>query len=339
MSVHTLGTDEWPVDAAQAGAPAPVNGPGALRILALAGVCLGVAALAAATFVLSYSAIRAIALQAGITPRLARGYPLLLDAMLVIVLAAVLALRGAGLPSRLLAWLTLLVVIAAAAGADALHAAGEKLPHRAVAITTAVLPWALVLIAFALLVTMLRHSRLRRTGSEAWLVADVSPDMPPANTQSDGIVQPVLAVAARPAPAPVTDTGATAHIDLIHDRPGPADDLSTADEVSDPADGTMPYPAEVLPDATYGDADETGYVVTDEDAGYAVADDGAEYTTAAESDAYEAGSAEPDAAIGSAEADPDATGEFSPAPTDRPDDPGMPFFHRMWSSPTPPAET
>jgi Protein of unknown function (DUF2637) len=359
MSVHTLGTDEWPVDAAQVGAPAPDNGPGALRILALAGVCLGVAALAAATFVLSYSAIRAIALQAGITPRLARGYPLLLDAMLVIVLAAVLALRGAGLPSRLLAWLTLLVVIAAAAGADALHAAGEKLPHRAVAITTAVLPWALVLVAFALLVTMLRHARLRRGGSEAWLVADASPDMPPASTQSGGIVQPVLAVAARPAPAQaaVTDAGATGHIDLTDDRPGPADDLSTADKVSDPADGTMPYPAEVLPDATYGDADETRYAVTDDDAGYAVADDGAGYAVAddgagyavaddgagyaaaAESDAYEAGPAEPDEAIGSAEAGPDATGEFSPAPTDRPDDPGMPFFHRMWSSPTPPAET
>ena len=83
--------------------------------------------------------------------------------MLVIVLAAVLALRGAGLPSRLLAWLTLLVVLAAAAGADALHAAGRRLPHQAAAITAAVLPWVLVLIAFVLLLAMLRHARLRRT--------------------------------------------------------------------------------------------------------------------------------------------------------------------------------
>jgi len=143
--------------------PAEANGAsGALRALGLAAVCLGVAVLAAATFVLSYAGIRAIALQGGIEPRYARGYPLLIDAMLVIVLAAVLALRGAGLPSRLLAWLTLLVVLAAAAGADALHATGRTLAHNTAAITAAVLPWALVFLAFVLLLTMLRHARLRR---------------------------------------------------------------------------------------------------------------------------------------------------------------------------------
>ena len=51
-----------------------------------------------------------------VAPRLARGYPLIIDAMLVIVLAAVLALRGAGLPSRLVAWISLLAVLVAAAG-------------------------------------------------------------------------------------------------------------------------------------------------------------------------------------------------------------------------------
>jgi hypothetical protein len=145
----------------------PEKPPRALRVLGLAAVGFGVAALAAATFVLSYSAVHVLALQAGVAPRLARGYPLLIDAMLVIVLAAVLALRGAGLPSRLLAWATLLAVLATAASADALHAAGRKLPARGAAITAAVLPWVLVFLAFALLLAMLRYARLRRVTAAA----------------------------------------------------------------------------------------------------------------------------------------------------------------------------
>src|SRR5215469_13516657 len=162
MSVQTLSTDELGNGVADPGAPWQ-----ALRILAVAAVFLGVAALAAATFVLSYSPIRAVALQAAVAPRFARGYPILLDAMLVIVLAALLGLRGAGLPSRFLAWLTLLLVMAAAAGADALHMAGHSLPHQAAAITAAILPYALVLIAFALLLAMLRYARLRRLADAA----------------------------------------------------------------------------------------------------------------------------------------------------------------------------
>ena len=145
----------------------PTGTDGAFRAVGLAAVFVGVAALAAATFVLSYQGIRAVALQAGIEPRYARGYPLLIDAMLVIVLAAVLALRGAGVPSRMLSWLTLLIVLCAAAGADTLHATGRTLPHNAAVITAAVLPWALVFVAFVLLLAMLRHARLRRHGRAA----------------------------------------------------------------------------------------------------------------------------------------------------------------------------
>jgi hypothetical protein len=145
--------------------------PRAVRILGMAAVCIGLAALAGGTFVLSYSGIHALVLHAGITPRLARGYPLLIDAMLVIVLAAVLALRGADLPSRLLAWTTLLAVLAVAAGADALHAAGRRLPRDVAAITAAVLPWVLLFLAFALLLAMLRHARLRRLAAAEALPA------------------------------------------------------------------------------------------------------------------------------------------------------------------------
>jgi hypothetical protein len=195
----------------------PEKAPRAWRILGLAAVCLGLAALAAATFVLSYSGIRAIALEAGITPRLARGYPLLVDAMLVIALAAVLALRGAGLPSKVLAWLTLLVVLAAAAGADGLHAAGRTLPHQRAAIAAAVLPWVLVFIAFALLLTMLRHARLRRAAGTRVSVAPHGPArahwQPPQQDSSSGsptepaypTVRPVLTVP-RPPDSYLADT-------------------------------------------------------------------------------------------------------------------------------------
>jgi hypothetical protein len=167
--------EELPSGADQVTPDQPDQAPRAWRILGLAAVCLGLAALAAATFVLSYSGIRAVALEAGITPRLARGYPLLVDAMLLIALAAVLALRGAGVPSKVLAWLTLLAVLAAAAGADGLHAAGRTLPHRPASITAAVLPWVLVLVAFALLLTMLRYARLRRAASAVVSVAPHGP--------------------------------------------------------------------------------------------------------------------------------------------------------------------
>jgi hypothetical protein len=173
------------------------SGPdGALRAIGLAAVCVGVAALAAATFVLSYQGIRAVALQAGIQPRYARGYPLLIDAMLVIVLAAVLALRGAGLPSRMLAWLTLLVVLGAAAGADTLHATGRTVPHNTAVVTAAVLPWGLVFVAFVLLLAMLRHARLRRHASAALAKASRTPptDNGQAGSQQSRTAPPALPV-------------------------------------------------------------------------------------------------------------------------------------------------
>jgi hypothetical protein len=262
MSVQTLDGDELPDSAAEVDA-VEFDPARALRIFAVAAVCLGVAALAAATFVLSYSGIRAVALQAGITPRFARGYPLLLDAMLIIVLAAVLALRGAGLPSRLLAWLTLLLVMAAAAGADALHTAGRTLPHQAAAITAAVLPWLLVLVAFVLLLLMLRHARLRGGTSAAELTPQLSGWV--ALAQSGGFE------ASAPEPA---------RPELPTDTAPDEADLSTGDSVGEPASGNTPYLADSVSADLYDDA---GRLATEaegtgesEDAGDALTAEGAE---------------------------------------------------------------
>ena len=136
-----------------------------LRMLALVAVSLGVVVLAAAAFVLSYHGIRAIALEAGVSPDLARIYPPMFDVMLVVAGAAVLSLRGAGWIVQAFAWLSLLVLLAAAAGASTLYATNTHLPHKTAATIAAILPWALALLGFFLLLAMLRHARLRRAQS------------------------------------------------------------------------------------------------------------------------------------------------------------------------------
>jgi hypothetical protein len=153
-------------DQATASTRPPADGLQALRMLALVAVAAGVGLLAAAAFVLSYPGIHAVALYAGVPPRLARIYPLIFDAMLVVACAAVLSLRGAGLPSRCFAWLSLLVLIVTAATADTLYAVGTRLPHKPTAAAVAIIPWALVLIGFGLLLCMLRQARLRQAGSD-----------------------------------------------------------------------------------------------------------------------------------------------------------------------------
>jgi Protein of unknown function (DUF2637) len=153
-------------DQATARTRPPADGLQALRLLALAAVAAGVGLLAAAAFVLSYTGIHAVALYAGVPPRLARIYPLIFDAMLIVACAAVLSLRGAGLPSRCYAWLSMLVLVVTAATADTLHAIGTRLPHKPTAAAVAIIPWALVLIGFGLLLCMLRQARLRQAAAD-----------------------------------------------------------------------------------------------------------------------------------------------------------------------------
>ena len=194
-----------PAGPAPAG-PAPARPTAAsqvLRLLALTAVCIGLLVLAAAAFLLSYPGIHAVALQAGVSSSLARVYPVIFDAMLIIACAAVLSLRGAGALSRAYAWLALLVLVAAAAGGDALHSTGIKLPHRPAAAAAAIIPWALVLMGFGLLLAMLRHARLHRAavaaqGGHGQQFTGIGQHGAPG--QLNAPTQP-LAVAQPPAPA------------------------------------------------------------------------------------------------------------------------------------------
>jgi Protein of unknown function (DUF2637) len=232
-----------------AGASHPADSHAGLRLLALAAVAVGVILLAAAAFVLSYSGIHAVALSAGVSPRLARLYPLIFDAMLVVACSAVLALRTAGLPSRCYAWLSLLTLLAAVAAADAVNAIGTKLPHRPAAAVIAVIPWALVLIGFGLLLAMLRHARKRHATATA--------GPPPRAVEPAGHVQmrtgiddllgprPASQAAAERAAGsgPPPDVPADLAIDL---EPGHDDPVS--DEPSEPLPAAQP-PAAPLPAA------------------------------------------------------------------------------------------
>jgi Protein of unknown function (DUF2637) len=134
-----------------------------LRLVALAAVSLGVVLLAAAAFVLSYEGIHHIALRAGVSPGLAKLYPLIFDVMLVVAGAAALALRGAGWWARCYAWGSLLILLAAMAVGNAVYASGTALPAQPTKIAVAIIPWVLLLMAFGLLLEMLRHFRTARS--------------------------------------------------------------------------------------------------------------------------------------------------------------------------------
>jgi hypothetical protein len=344
------------------------------RILVLAAVCLGVAALAAAAFVLSYAGIHTVAIQAGISSQYARDYPLLIDAMLVITLLAVLGLRGAGLPSRILSWLALLCVLAAAAGADVLHATGRMLRHTAGAATAAALPWALVLIAFVLLLALLRHARQRHQASlaqqQAPLATDARPalsDQPAATPSAPSLpvrtprprdsasIVPGFSARLVSSAAAGAAAGAAA---AAAGHPGPAPEASD----HDPADDTTPADPPAQPDDTDEPPPETDNAET------TPADPPAQpdRTTPADPPAQPDDTDTSPTGTDPAPADPPAEPadadtmtagvdgvETSPAAEESDDpatrDPGalehgsdddladnMPVFHRMWSTPTPP---
>ena len=136
-----------------------------LRLAALIAVIAGVVLVAAAAFLLSYAGIHQIALHAGVSPRLARLYPLMFDAMLVVTCAAVLALRNAGWGTKFYVWACLLLVLAAVAVGDALHATGIQLTGQAARAAIAVIPWVLLLMGFGIWLMMLRQWRRARAAA------------------------------------------------------------------------------------------------------------------------------------------------------------------------------
>jgi Protein of unknown function (DUF2637) len=169
--------------------PQPAEPSPRLRAAALTAVIAGVVLVAGATFVLSYQGIHQIALNAGVSPELARLYPVILDAMLVMSCAAALALRTAGLWTRCYVWACLILLLVAVATGDALYAMSISLPAQPTRAVVAVLPWALLLMGFGMLLAMLRHwRRLQATIAETRQTSPASPGDAAAAAGSPGAV-------------------------------------------------------------------------------------------------------------------------------------------------------
>ena len=122
-------------------------------------VAIVVLAVAAGTFFLSYPGVHAIALQGGVSTQLARFYPALFDAVLVIACVAAVMLRDARWWARCWAWLVVIVLLAAIGATDVLHAMSYGLQHRPTEGVVAAAPVVAVLLAFSLFLTLLRQSR------------------------------------------------------------------------------------------------------------------------------------------------------------------------------------
>ena len=363
-------TDE--LAAAPARRTATSSGP---RIIGLIAASAGVLVLAAAAFVLSYRGVHAVARQAGVAASLARIYPAAIDALIVVAGAAVLALRGAGIAARCYAWLSLLVLLAAAAGADALHAAGTHLPHRASEIAAAIVPWVLLLVGFGLLLVMLRHGRPRSPArvaaarlagpASAPPVAAPAPAAP-TMTGTPGGTRPASAPSAHAAPAELTGTADQGRPDaaladsgevalplaipasasLVPAAPGPS---GAGPAVPVPA-STLTVPAQ-LPDghdpvpppgqAPAGERPWVPWTTYPAPAGQSTADDGPagpeDPAGAAELTAEPLVLPHPPGpdAAGPEEAEADG---YEEQPTDRaePDTGVLPSFDRLRSAPTPP---
>jgi hypothetical protein len=122
-------------------------------------VALLVIAVAGAAFVFSYDGVHAIALLGGMSTQLARYYPGLFDVVLVVACVAAVMLRDGRWWARLWAWVVIIVVLAAIGTTDVLHAMNYTLRHRVTEGIVAAAPVVGVLLAFSLLLTLLRQSR------------------------------------------------------------------------------------------------------------------------------------------------------------------------------------
>ena len=176
--------------------PARRRWPGRLVNLAVA---IAVLALAAATFVVSYSGVHAIVAQAGVSARFVRFYPWLFDALFVVACVAAVVLRDTRWWTRFYAWLVIILVVAVVGAADAVHAMNVTLPHRTMEGVVAAAPWVIVLLGFGLMLTVLRQSRAQHAAGNAPsepLALPPTEPVPETPSILDSLLGPEIPVAA-----------------------------------------------------------------------------------------------------------------------------------------------
>lgn len=182
------------------------------RLTAVVAGGLCVLAIAAGVIAFSYSDVRDLALTAGLSPRLARFYPLLFDAVLIVACAAAITLRGV---LRGFAWLAVLVTIGALAAADTVHAMSITVPQRPLEVTIAVAPWVALLTGLTLLDAMMRRTPSRRTkavgpvSANGWASPAGTPG-PPAGQPAGAAVVSLSTLFHDPSTAPAARARAVA---------------------------------------------------------------------------------------------------------------------------------
>jgi Protein of unknown function (DUF2637) len=263
-------------------------------------VAVVVLAVAAGTFFLSYPAVHAIARQGGVSGQLARFYPGLFDAVLVIACVAAVMLRDARWWARGWAWLVAIVVLGAIGTADVLHAMSYGLRQRPTEGVVAAAPVAAVLLAFSLFLTMLRQSRPQSPGAAPGPVpghgsADSEPAEQPTAPMMFSAVDtvPVLAAGAVPRP-PAPPIALPAVPDTVEETPEAAPtqeipalaaDATDADEDPGTAAASEPTSASTLepkPEPTPEPPPETTDEVSDDGPGKAEDDGSGEVEVSAE---------------------------------------------------------
>jgi Protein of unknown function (DUF2637) len=313
------------------------------RLLLNAAVTLVVLAVAAATFVLSYAGVHAIALQGGVSVQLARIYPGLFDAVLVLACVAAVVLRDGRWWARSWAWLVVIVILGAIGVTDVLHATNYALRHRVTEGVVAAAPVVAVLLAFSLLLTVLRQSRpsapdaaqapRRRAGRHAARQSTAPAVATPIDaTPIDATpIDAVPVVAAGAVPRPPAPPIALPPAPLAEAADEPYAESALAPDASAPPAETVEIPA--YP----GDPDEAADAgeAAGQDLPFPAAPPGEEAALTPDAPAATEAEDAPDAvealdvpATPDAEATPDAP-ELAP---EAPDDPGAP------DAPNPPTE-
>jgi hypothetical protein len=169
----------------------------------------GVLLLAAGAFVLSYSALHAVAVAAGINPGLAGLYPLIIDGFLTIASLAALHLRDHGPRVTWYPWALLGGFFTVSVWCNALHAASRD-GHVALTGTTAALVSAMPPIALGLaihlLILMLRPTRALATSSRSAGGGQVDRAESPTDRQEAPHLAPVNGATRHTSPARIAPT-------------------------------------------------------------------------------------------------------------------------------------
>ncbi|MEU8265571.1 DUF2637 domain-containing protein [Sphaerisporangium sp. NPDC049002] len=144
--------------------PVPAQPTGTALVLRRVGTAvagLAVAALAGAACVLSFDALRALAVTGGARSDLSYLYPAGFDALLAIALISVLLLRPARLLLKLQAALVLTLLIVAAAAANVVIATGVTVGVRQATVAVAVVPWVMLVLGLWLFLLPARSGQSR----------------------------------------------------------------------------------------------------------------------------------------------------------------------------------